>query len=74
MYTVDTVEFRKKMIDEGFDTFTDLAQKTGLCRETISAVANGRRKPSANVMEKLAMAMNMTPQDFGSIFFSPERA
>lgn len=68
-YRIDTVAFKKKMLDEGFNSFSSLAEETGLSRDTVSAVANGKRKPSMSVMEKLASSMHMTPQEAGSIFF-----
>lgn len=73
-YMVDTIEFKKKMIEAGFDSFSALADTAGLSRDTVSAIANGKRRPSTNVMDKLIVAMNMTFAEAGTIFLSQSYA
>ena len=70
-YSVDTVELKKRMIEQGFDTIGELAEKSGVGRDTVSGVVNGKIRPSTAVMEKIMIALNMKPKDAGVIFFSP---
>lgn len=71
-YTVDAVELKKLMIEKGIETIGELAEKSGVGRDTISGVVNGKIRPSTAVMEKIMVALEMTPSDAGAIFFKPD--
>ena len=70
-YTVDTIELKKLMAENGIDTFTELAEKADLSRDTVSGVLKGKIRPSTNVMDKLMIALNIKQCDAGKIFFVP---
>lgn len=71
MYTTDTIELRKLMIDAGINTVTELAEKSGINRKTLGSVLNGAEKPTSAVMEKLVFFFNLQPEEAGRIFFKP---
>lgn len=67
---IDANALRKRMIDLGIHTATQLAKNADLSESTISRVLNGGFV-SANVMRKLAEILKLTPEDAGRIFFAP---
>lgn len=69
VYKVDTVELKKKMIENGYDTIGQLAEDMGIGRDTVAAVINGKRRPSTIVMDKFITVLHIEPQDAGVIFF-----
>ena len=50
-------ELRKKRIDCGY-TQEELASIVGISRSTLSLLETGKRKPSYDIMTKLAGALN----------------
>lgn len=70
-YDCDIVELKKAVVEEKINTNTELATRSGVDRNTIGAVMSGKKKPSADVMYKLAGALNLTPEQAGRIFFKP---
>lgn len=70
-YSIDTIELRKKMVENGIFTITQLAKKAGISRNTAAGVVNGTIRPSASVMEKIASALNMSSAEAGNVFFVP---
>ena len=73
-YNVDVKELRKAMIDAKITTITGLADAAGVDRNTISAVLNGKAKPSAPVIEKISNALFLSGEDIGRIFFNQNLA
>lgn len=73
-YMVDTQELRKAMIDADLTTAVRLAEASGVDRNTIGAILNGKIKPSAPVIEKIAKALSLTGEGIGCIFFSQKLA
>ena len=69
MYTVDTIELRKRMIEKGFTTIDSLSDASGVNRVTIGDVVNGRSFPSSIVMSKIGTALDMAGPEMGAIFF-----
>lgn len=69
-YMCDTVELKKAMTDAGIKTNVELSSKSGIDRNTIGEVLNGKKKPSTEVMYKLVAALNLTPERAGQIFFA----
>lgn len=73
-YCVDTQELRKAMIDANLPTAVSLAEASGVDRNTIGLILNGKSKPSASVIEKLARALVLDGEGIGRIFFSKKLA
>lgn len=70
IFKTDTIALRKSMIDAGFDKIVELADASGIDRNTLSKVINGEAQPSSNVMDKLVSALQLAPEKAGQIFFS----
>ena len=70
-YRVDTIELKKVMIEKGIESFSDLAEKSGVGRDTISGVVRGLIRPSTAVMDKIIAALELEPSKAGAIFFKP---
>lgn len=73
-YTVDTIQLRKAMIDAGFITISDLSKASNVNRNTIGGILDGNIRPSSGVIEKIALALSLTGDDIGAIFFSQKLA
>lgn len=71
-YKVDTTALRKLMIDNDFDTIISLEKASGVNRNTISGILKETIRPSVQVMDALAAALNMSPATAGSVFFAPD--
>lgn len=69
MHKVDTAELRKAMVDAGFDTIESLSEASGVNRTTVANVVKGRTYPSSMVMEKLKIALKLSGEHAGAIFF-----
>ena len=69
IYKTDTVAIKKRMIEKGIKTITELSALTGVNRNTLSKVLSGESQPSSDVMEKLVYNLEFTPQEAGPIFF-----
>ena len=69
MYTVDTVELRKAMIDKGFNTIQQMADACGLSRDTMSDIVKGRVRPGALAIYAIAAVLDLEPEALGRIFF-----
>lgn len=74
MYKVDTKELQKAMIDADIKTIEQLSELTGVNRNTLSDIINGKIFPSSMVMSKLAYCLKLTSEDAGRIFFAPKLA
>lgn len=70
IYKTDTIALRKKMAEKEIRTIGELSQKTGINRNTLSQVLNEIIQPSADVMDKLVLVLEITPDEAGHIFFS----
>lgn len=73
-YTVDTVELKKAMIDAGIETATELADKSGVSRTTVSGILAGEIRPTSLVIEKIARVLSLDGDAIGRIFFKMELA
>jgi len=65
----DCVELRKIMVEQNVKNIRELAEKSGISRNTLSNVLRGKSQPSADVMEKLVICLNMEPSRAGVVFF-----
>lgn len=74
MYKVDTKALQKAMIDLDIKTIEQLSEITGVNRNTLSDIINGKTFPSSMVMTKLAHCLHLTGEEAGRIFFTPKLA
>lgn len=70
-FKTDTIALKKLMIDCGLTSNTALAEASGVDRNTVGKIVSGKAQPSADVMDKLAQALNMEPATAGAVFFAP---
>lgn len=70
-YVVDTITLRKLMVEKGFNTISALAKEANISRNTLGKILDGSARPSADVMDKLSVALDMTPETSGRVFFAP---
>lgn len=68
-YIIDTIELQKIMIEQGIKTITELSEKSGVGRDTLSGLINGKIRPSFGVLIKLASTLDLSPETAGRIFF-----
>lgn len=71
LYKTDIIELKKAMIEAGLDKIIDLAEASGVDRNTISKILSGEIQPSSNVMERFVIALRLPPERAGLIFFNP---
>lgn len=65
----DTIELKKIMAEKNIKNITELAEKSGISRNTLSYVLRGIKQPSAEVMDKLVICLEMEPSRAGIVFF-----
>lgn len=70
-YIVDTVALKKVLVDKGIDSYSALAELSGVGRDTVSGVLKGEIRPSTAVMDKFIIALELEPEAAGLIFFKP---
>jgi len=66
----DTIALKKAMVDSGLDKIIDLSRASGVSRNTLGNILNGNSQPSADVMNKLVVTLEVPPSEAGQIFFS----
>ena len=69
-YRTDIIELKKLMIEKGIDTITELSNRSGVGRDTLSKILSGKIQPSFDVMYKIASALEMESEIAGKIFFA----
>ena len=70
MYSIDIKELKKAMIDADLDEIKKLSEVTGINRNTLGDVLNGKIIPSTDVIMRLAKALNLSSARLGEIFFA----
>lgn len=70
LYKTDYIEIKKIMAEKEIKTIKELAEKTGINRNTLSNVLSGKIQPSSDVMEKLVFFLEIPPETAGRIFFN----
>ena len=50
IYTTDCIALRTKMAMKGINTIKELSQKSGVGRDTLSRILNGKLKPSTKIL------------------------
>lgn len=68
----NTNELKKLMIDCDIKTVKELSERTGVNRNTLAQVINGKIQPSSEVMIQLVLTLDIEPQKAGEIFFNRE--
>ena len=58
------------MAENGFHTISALAYASKINRNTLGKVLEGAAQPSADIMYKLTIALKMTPEQAGTVFFT----
>lgn len=69
MFEVDSKELKKLMIDHDIANNIAFAEKTGIDRNTIAKILDGKMLPTYRVITGIAKALSMDSQQIGSIFF-----
>ena len=69
-YRVNTIELQKSAIECGMGKIKDLSEASGVDRNTLSKVLNGKSTPSAKVMYALVATLHLSEEQAGIIFFS----
>lgn len=69
LYKVDVITLKKIMVERGLEKIIDLSKKSSIDRNTLSKILNGDLRPSATVIEKLMIALEIPPKEAGEIFF-----
>jgi len=73
-YFVDTNRLKKRMIDCKIETVFELSERTGINRNTLSSILDGKSKPSTASIEKIMTALSISPEDAGTVFFKKKLA
>lgn len=71
-YTTDIKALQKIMIDNDINTITELSDKSGVNRNALSGMFNGRLQPTSETMIKLVDCLHIEPAVAGEIFFKPD--
>ena len=66
----DTVAIKKIMAERGFKTISSLADKSGINRNTLGKVIDGKAQPSSDTMFRLVDTLGISAAKAGEIFFA----
>lgn len=69
MHEVDVIAIRKAMAEVGFNNIEQLSVASGINRNTTAKVLNGKTYPSSRVMEAFKVALHLSSEQAGAIFF-----
>lgn len=70
VFVTNCVELRKIMAEKEIKTIKELAEKSGINRNTLALIVKGERQPSSEVMKRLVITLDIEPERAGLIFFS----
>lgn len=65
----DVIALKKIMVEQDLERISKLSQISGINRNTLGRILNGKTQPSADVMHKLVTALRIPPEKAGEIFF-----
>lgn len=65
---MNTVEFKKMLIDKGIANLDQLQAATGLTKPTLISYKNGARRPSITGMTKIIRGLNMSKAEVKKVF------
>ncbi len=68
-YITDVSELKKIMIDRKIESILELSDCTGISRNTLGSILNGKMQPSAPAMKKLISALEIDSKKAGEVFF-----
>lgn len=71
-FVTDTIEIRKLMAENGYNTICALSKDSKINRNTLGKVLDGSTQPSADIMYKLVTTLKMTPDRAGAVFFAKD--
>ena len=74
MRIVDTAKLRYYMDKAGCKSVTDLEKASGVNRNTLAGVLNGKVLPSSDVMDRIITGINIPVEEAGGIFFAEKLA
>lgn len=74
MRIVDTAKIRYYMDKAGCKNVADLERVSGVNRNTLSGVLNGKVLPSSDVMDRIITGINIPLNEAGGIFFAEKLA
>lgn len=74
MYKINTKELRAQMARCGYNTIEQFSDASGINRNTVSDILNGKSYPSGLVLQKMVKALDLEPEHAGRIFFASELA
>lgn len=69
-FSTDVIALKKIAVDRHLDRISDLSKASGVNRNTLGMILNGKAQPSSDVMYKLISALQIPPEEAGCIFFS----
>lgn len=69
-YEVDIIKLQIAITKAGFKNIKAFAAASGINRNTIASVINGKKRPSSIVIEKISRALKLSSYEIGTIFFS----
>lgn len=74
MYKVDSTAIRHAMVDNGYLTITSLSKATGISRNYLAQLLNGKQNPTSKIIGRLVDVLNIQNKDIGNIFFNDKLA
>ncbi len=74
MRRVDTAKLRYYMDKAGCKSVADLEKASGVNRNTLAGVLNGKVLPSSDVMDRLIEGIDIPIDEAGGIFFAEKLA
>lgn len=63
IFTTDVIALRKLMVENNINSISELANRTGVNRNTLGQVLNGENQPSTYVMDKLVRTLNIKQEE-----------
>ena len=70
IFTTDVIALKKLMVENNINSISELANRTGINRNTLGQVLNEEIQPTTYVMDKLVHVLNIKQEEAGKIFFS----
>ena len=69
LFKTDHIELKKIMAEKEIKTIKELSEKSGINRNTLAQVFDGKKQPSSDVMERIVITLDINPEKAGAIFF-----
>ena len=65
---MNTIEFKKMLIDKGIDNLEQLQTATKITKPTLISYQKGIRKPTLNAISKIIVGLNLNKKEIKKIF------